>query len=94
LDWLWSAGVRGGEQFFVVFSDVSGAHFLQFGERFTRFAPSALTRSACGLRVKKKLNFFTRRKKKITKNQGEIPVASRGLREPIKVNSQKILILF
>ena len=60
MDWLWSAGVRGGEQFVVVFSDVSGAHFLQFGERFTRFAPSALTRSACGLRVKKK----KKRKKK------------------------------
>jgi len=53
--------VRGGEQFFVVFSDVSGAHFLQFGERFTRFAPSALTRSACGLRVKEKRIFSKKR---------------------------------
>ena len=49
--------MRGGEQFFVVFSDVTGARFLQFGQRFTRFAPAALTCSAFGLRLKEQ-NFF------------------------------------
>ena len=59
--------MRGGEQFFVVFSDVTGARFLQFGQRFirfTRFAPAALTCSAFGLRLKEKEKDFFFQKKR------------------------------